>query len=95
MNVRVVVATHRDLEKLVKENAFRQDLFHRIYVFPLRLPALRERKEDFPALIAHFARQVAAQTAGRKKNSMKPLSRNCSVIAGREISASCVTWWSV
>src|ERR1700704_3066668 len=53
INVRVVVATHRNLEDLVKQNAFRRDLFHRIYVFPLRVPSLRERKEEFPELIAH------------------------------------------
>ncbi|MEQ1473384.1 MAG: sigma-54 dependent transcriptional regulator [Candidatus Acidiferrum sp.] len=67
VNVRVLVATHRDLEKLVKENGFRQDLFHRIYVFPLRLPALRERQEDLSELIAHFARQVAAQNGWKEK----------------------------
>jgi two-component system, NtrC family, nitrogen regulation response regulator NtrX len=67
VNVRVVVATHRNLENLVKENGFRQDLFHRIYVFPLRVPALRERKEDLPELITHFARQVAAQNSWREK----------------------------
>ncbi len=58
VNVRVVVATHRHLEDLVKQNSFRGDLFHRIYVFPLTLPPLRERLEDFPGLVAHFARQV-------------------------------------
>jgi DNA-binding NtrC family response regulator len=67
VNVRVVVATHRNLEDLVKQNAFRRDLFHRIYVFPLLLPALRERPEDFPALVQHFARQVAAQNGWREK----------------------------
>jgi transcriptional regulator with GAF, ATPase, and Fis domain len=59
--VRVVVATHRDLEARVREEKFRQDLFHRIYVFPLVLPPLRERREDIPALVAHFAAQVSAQ----------------------------------
>ena len=67
VNVRVVVATHRNLEDLVKQNAFRRDLFHRIYVFPLVLPALRERPEDFPALVEHFARQVAAQNGWKEK----------------------------
>jgi two-component system, NtrC family, nitrogen regulation response regulator NtrX len=67
VNVRVVVATHRNLEDLVKQNAFRPDLFHRIYVFPLALPPLRERPEDFPELVAHFARQVAAQNAWKEK----------------------------
>jgi two-component system, NtrC family, nitrogen regulation response regulator NtrX len=67
VNVRVLVATHRNLEELVKQNAFRRDLFHRIYVFPLPLPPLRERPEDFPDLVAHFARQVAAQNGWKEK----------------------------
>jgi len=67
VNVRVVVATHRNLEELVKQNAFRSDLFHRVYVFPLTLPPLRERPEDFPELVAHFARQVAALNGWREK----------------------------
>ena len=68
VNVRVLVATHRNLENLVKENGFRQDLFHRIYVFPLRVPPLRERKEDMPELIAHFASQVASQNGWKQKS---------------------------
>ena len=67
VNVRVVVATHRNLEELVKQNAFRSDLFHRVYVFPLALPPLRERPEDFPELVAHFVRQVAAQNGWKEK----------------------------
>ena len=67
VNVRVLVATHRHLEDLVKQNGFRRDLFHRIYVFPLTLPPLRERPEDFPALVQHFACQVAAQNSWKEK----------------------------
>jgi len=67
VNVRVVVATHRNLEDLVTQNAFRRDLFHRVYVFPLFLPPLRERREDFAELVAHFARQVAAQNGWKEK----------------------------
>jgi two-component system, NtrC family, nitrogen regulation response regulator NtrX len=67
VNVRVIVATHRNLEDLVKKNEFRADLFHRVFVFPLTLPSLRERKEDFPALIGHFARQVAKQNGWKEK----------------------------
>jgi DNA-binding NtrC family response regulator len=67
VNVRVIVATHRDLEELVKKNEFRRDLFHRVYVFPLTLPALRERPEDFAELVAHFARQVAGQNGWKEK----------------------------
>jgi len=67
VNVRVVVATHRNLEALAREGKFRQDLFHRIFVFPLTLPPLRERKEDIPALVEHFSAQVCAQ------NGWKPI----------------------
>jgi two-component system, NtrC family, nitrogen regulation response regulator NtrX len=67
VNVRVVVATHHDLEARVRDEKFRQDLFHRIYVFPLLLPSLRERREDIPALVQHFGEQVCAQ------NSWKPV----------------------
>ncbi len=61
VDVRVVVATHRDLEARVRQEQFRQDLFHRIYVFPLILPPLRERAEDIPRLVEHFSEQVSAQ----------------------------------
>ena len=61
VDVRVVVATHRNLETLVRDGKFRQDLFHRVYVFPILLPALRERKEDIPVLVEHFALQVCEQ----------------------------------
>lgn len=61
VDVRVLVATHRNLEDLVKEGKFRQDLFHRVYVFPLILPPLRQRREDIPVLLEYFASQVCAQ----------------------------------
>jgi two-component system, NtrC family, nitrogen regulation response regulator NtrX len=67
VNTRVVVATHRDLEARVREEKFRQDLFHRIYVFPLCLPPLRERREDIPVLVKHFGAQVS------KQNGWKPV----------------------
>ena len=67
VDVRIVVATHRNLEELIRQEKFREDLYHRIYVFPLVLPPLRERREDIPALVDHFARQVAAQ------NGWKPM----------------------
>jgi DNA-binding NtrC family response regulator len=67
VNVRVLVATHRDLEARVREEKFRQDLFHRIYVFPLVLPPLRDRRDDVPALVEHFAEQVSVQ------NGWKPI----------------------
>ncbi|WP_298923957.1 nitrogen regulation protein NR(I) [uncultured Ramlibacter sp.] len=60
-NVRVIAATHQDLEQRVKEGAFREDLFHRLNVIRLRLPALRERLEDIPMLTRHFLGQSAKQ----------------------------------
>jgi DNA-binding NtrC family response regulator len=67
VDVRVLVATHRDLSTQVRDGKFRQDLFHRVYVFPLTLPPLRERREDIPDLVEHFTAQVCAQ------NSWKPV----------------------
>jgi two-component system, NtrC family, nitrogen regulation response regulator NtrX len=61
VDVRAVVATHRNLEQLVESGKFRRDLYHRVVVFPLELPPLRQRREDLPALVDHFVRQVSAQ----------------------------------
>ncbi len=60
-NVRVIAATHQDLEQRVKDGAFREDLFHRLNVIRLRLPALRERLEDIPMLTRHFLGVSAKQ----------------------------------
>ena len=67
VNVRVIVATHRNLDELVRQGGFRQDLYHRIYVFPLRLPPLRERLDDIKMLAEHFARQVSEQNGWKPK----------------------------
>jgi two-component system nitrogen regulation response regulator NtrX len=75
VNVRTIVATHRNLESLVAEGKFRQDLFHRIYVFPITLPPLRERKEDIPNLIKHFSDQVCVQ------NGWKPVPFSSEAVA--------------
>ncbi len=58
-NVRVIAATHQDLEARVQQGLFREDLFHRLNVIRLRLPALRERREDIPLLIQHFMQKSA------------------------------------
>ncbi len=67
VDVRAFVATHRNLDELVRQGSFRQDLYHRIYVFPLRLPPLRDRTDDIPVLVEHFARQVAEQNGWKLK----------------------------
>jgi two-component system nitrogen regulation response regulator GlnG len=61
VNVRVIAATHQDLEERVKAGLFREDLFHRLNVIRLRLPALRERADDIPDLARHFLQQSAQQ----------------------------------
>ncbi|HEY3704113.1 MAG TPA: sigma-54 dependent transcriptional regulator [Terracidiphilus sp.] len=67
VDVRVIVATHRNLEQLVQAGTFRRDLYHRVVVFPMELPPLRKRPEDIPPLVEHFGRQVIAQ------NNWKPV----------------------
>ncbi len=69
-NVRVIAATHQDLEARVKQGLFREDLFHRLNVIRLRLPSLRERREDIPLLIKHFL----AKSARELKTETKQLS---------------------
>ncbi len=61
INVRVVVATHRNLEELVRKRLFREDLYHRVFVFPLTLPPLRDRTEDIPLLTDYFASTISRQ----------------------------------
>jgi DNA-binding NtrC family response regulator len=74
VDVRVIVATHRNLEQLLEAGTFRRDLYHRVVVFPVELPPLRKRCEDLPALVEHFARQVSAQ------NGWKPVPFSSAAI---------------
>jgi DNA-binding NtrC family response regulator len=67
VDVRVLVATHRDLAALVAKGAFREDLYHRVFVFPLTIPPLRDRREDIPPLADHFARLIAEQNGWRPR----------------------------
>ena len=78
VNVRIIAATHQDLEERVKNGLFREDLFHRLNVIRLRLPALRERREDIPLLIKHFlqhsANELGVETKQPSTAALKYLS---------------------
>ena len=78
VNVRVVVATHRNLEEQVRQGTFREDLYHRVFVFPILLPPLRERREDVRVLAEHFAQQLAEQ------NNWKPKKFSSDAVAELE-----------
>lgn len=69
IDVRIIAATNKELEPLVKKGDFREDLFHRLNIFPIYLPPLRERKDDIPLLVNHFVQKYL--THMRKKNGIK------------------------
>ncbi len=70
VNVRIIVATQKDLEKEVQRGIFREDLFYRIHVIPIHLPPLRERKEDIPPLVDHFLKKFC----GKMKKEVKGIA---------------------
>ena len=68
IDVRVITATHRNLEELIKEGNFREDLFYRLNIIPINLPPLRERKTDIPLLANHFLKQLNGSAGGKNIN---------------------------
>ena len=74
-NVRVIAATNRDLESALEDNTFRSDLFYRLNVFPLEMPALRDRREDIPLLTEYFTRRLVKR-AGKKINKIRKETLN-------------------
>jgi two-component system response regulator PilR (NtrC family) len=75
IDVRVIAATNRDLDKQVAENTFREDLYYRLSVIPIRVPGLRERREDIPLLVNHFLKKYAP-AAGKSIERADPASLN-------------------
>jgi DNA-binding NtrC family response regulator len=71
VNVRVVAATNKDLKKEIEEGRFREDLYHRLAVILIKVPALNDRREDIPALIEHFASKIALEQGNAVKNFSK------------------------
>ena len=73
-NVRIIAATHRNLEESIRRNAFREDLYYRLNVFPIEMPALRARLEDLPSLVREFAERNVAEGRGRLQLTQRALA---------------------
>jgi two-component system nitrogen regulation response regulator GlnG len=74
-DVRIIAATHRDLRTLIRQGLFREDLFYRLNVVPIRLPPLRERTEDIPSLVRHFLTLTSAQGLPTKSIDTQAMER--------------------
>ena len=89
VDVRVVSATNRNLEKMIEDGEFREDLYYRLNVFPINLPPLRDRLDDLPVLVGHFiakfARQMGVAIGRRRRPTRWP---SCASTTGRATCAS-------
>lgn len=68
VNVRIIAATNKDIQEEIKQNRFREDLYHRLSVIVIQVPSLKERKDDIPLLVEHFLEQIADEYGSPKKN---------------------------
>ena len=88
VDVRIIAATNTDLEELIRQKAFRKDLFYRLNVIKIELPPLRDRKEDIPLLVKHFLDVYAGKTGRRSRASPRTSSRSWTGTPGRATSGS-------
>lgn len=78
VDVRIIAATHRNLEQMVKEGTFREDLYYRLYVLSLQLPALRENAEDIPLFIQHFVAEYCNHAGTIKRFAPEAIEALCN-----------------
>ncbi len=91
VDVRVVSSSSRDIQTEIAEGRFRDDLFHRLNVVPIRVPSLAERREDVPELITFFMEQISAVSGLPRRSIARTPWRSCSRMNGPATSGSCAT----